>query len=43
MTSIKKNALMKELDSINNEMKIRIENFEKKLNIQILENSNETN
>ena len=34
---------MKELDSINNEMKIRIENFEKKLNIQILENSNETN
>lgn len=43
MTSIKKNALMKELDSINNEMKIRIENFEKKLNIEILENSNETN
>lgn len=34
---------MKELDSINNEMKIRIENFEKNLKMQIVENSNETN
>ena len=43
MISIKKKALMKELDSINNEMKIRVENFEKNLKIQIVENSNETN